>query len=95
MDIFLPPYIKANNPSIWQERYQTVFASEPGAVAAPTAGLIFDEDILPKVDKRNLDHCSITLHDGLGTFNPIKTDSIYDHTMHYEKKPLTAKPHLH
>jgi len=80
----LPPYIKSNNPNQHFDRYQTVFATTPGAVAAPTASLHFTNEILAQLKAKNIEIIYITLHIGLGTFNPIKTKNIYDHTMHYE-----------
>lgn len=78
----LPPYIKENieNP----ERYQTVYAVEPGSSAAPTAGLHFTNDIFKKIRDRGVEIAFLTLHVGLGTFRPVKCDDIKDHVMHSE-----------
>ncbi len=76
----LPPYIVRSADPSDLERYQTVFAQEPGAIAAPTAGLHFTPEILAK-----LPHTFITLHVGAGTFQPVKTEVIADHRMHAEQ----------
>ncbi|MBN1892491.1 MAG: tRNA preQ1(34) S-adenosylmethionine ribosyltransferase-isomerase QueA [Clostridiales bacterium] len=78
----LPPYIheKLDDP----ERYQTVYAYEPGSSAAPTAGLHFTESIFDQIRKRGVDIAELTLHVGLGTFRPVKCDDISDHVMHSE-----------
>lgn len=85
----LPPYIKRskNEDTLFssdRERYQTVFADKEGAIAAPTAGLHFTNSILEKIKKRGLEIEFITLHVGLGTFLPVKTEDIRDHIMHKE-----------
>ena len=76
----LPPYIGRSSDSTDGERYQTVFAEAPGAIAAPTAGLHFTPEILAK-----LPHTLITLHVGIGTFQPVKSEEIADHRMHEER----------
>jgi len=81
----LPPYIKTEDADHYSERYQTIFASELGAIAAPTAGLHFDEEMLSNLSAAGIETCSITLHVGFGTFTPITTESILDHTMHFEQ----------
>ena len=85
----LPPYIKRSKSedtlfSSDRERYQTVFARKEGAIAAPTAGLHFTTNILEKIKKRGLEIEFVTLHVGLGTFLPVKTEDIRDHLMHKE-----------
>jgi S-adenosylmethionine:tRNA ribosyltransferase-isomerase len=80
----LPPYIKTSNPNQYEKSYQTTFASKPGAVAAPTAGLHFTDSILAQLNEKNIDIIYITLHVGLGTFNPIEKENIYEHKMHTE-----------
>jgi S-adenosylmethionine:tRNA ribosyltransferase-isomerase len=84
----LPPYIKREpeNPYVKEdgERYQTVYAKEPGAVAAPTAGLHFTSDILQNLQKKGVQSTELTLHVGLGTFKPVKCENIEDHVMHAE-----------
>jgi S-adenosylmethionine:tRNA ribosyltransferase-isomerase len=85
----LPPYIEREPDASDNERYQTVFASAAGAVAAPTAGLHFSRELL-----QQLPHEFITLHVGVGTFKPVKTDLITDHEMHaesFEIKPAVAR----
>jgi len=76
----LPPYVRRQSDPSDLERYQTVFAEVPGAVAAPTAGLHFTRDVLAE-----LPHTFITLHVGAGTFQPVKTERISDHRMHKEE----------
>ena len=76
----LPPYLRRQGDAADIERYQTVFAEVPGAIAAPTAGLHFTPEILAK-----LPHAFITLHVGAGTFQPVKTEKIADHRMHEEQ----------
>jgi S-adenosylmethionine:tRNA ribosyltransferase-isomerase len=90
----LPPYIErqqsgasdANDPDASEdaERYQTVFAKAPGAVAAPTAALHFDEGVLAALTQRGVAQASVTLHVGAGTFQPVKTDNLAEHRMHSE-----------
>ena len=81
----LPPYIRRDDAPVDRERYQTVFASVPGAVAAPTAGLHFTERIFESLRGKGVEICSLTLHVGLGTFLPVRTDNILDHRMHSEE----------
>lgn len=80
----LPPYISRSATSADEARYQTVFAKNSGAVAAPTAGLHFDELMLAKLHKIGVVTAYITLHVGAGTFQPVRTENINDHTMHRE-----------
>jgi len=80
----LPPYIERDDSIEDAERYQTVFAREPGAVAAPTAGLHFDEALLEALRKRGVDSGYITLHVGAGTFQPMRAERVEDHHMHRE-----------
>jgi S-adenosylmethionine:tRNA ribosyltransferase-isomerase len=80
----LPPYIERGDNQADLERYQTVFAKEDGAVAAPTAGLHFDKELLASLKGIGIDHCFVTLHVGAGTFQPVKVDEITDHKMHSE-----------
>lgn len=79
----LPPYITSRNSS--DERYQTVFAREDGSIAAPTAGLHFDEKLLQSLREKGVRIGEIVLHVGLGTFKPIETERIEDHPMHFEE----------
>ena len=88
----LPPYIHHPPAPEDAERYQTVFAERPGAVAAPTAGLHFDQDMLQRIRNRGATIAKITLHVGAGTFQPVRAENIEDHRMHserYEVPPAT------
>ena len=80
----LPPYIDRPDEREDQERYQTVFAECDGAVAAPTAGLHFSEDLLEDIRGRGIRSTTVTLHVGAGTFQPVRVDDIEDHAMHAE-----------
>ena len=80
----LPPYIQREDELDDKDRYQTVYAKEKGAVAAPTAGLHFDEELLQSIKDKGINTAYVTLHVGAGTFQPVKTDSINDHIMHKE-----------
>jgi S-adenosylmethionine:tRNA ribosyltransferase-isomerase len=80
----LPPYINRDDENVDRERYQTVFARREGAVAAPTAGLHFTEDMLAKLDACGVRRVTITLHVGAGTFQPVREDDIENHLMHKE-----------
>jgi S-adenosylmethionine:tRNA ribosyltransferase-isomerase len=80
----LPPYITHADTAEDAQRYQTVFARNPGAVAAPTAALHFDEALLAQLEARGVQRASVTLHVGAGTFQPVKTENLADHTMHNE-----------
>ncbi|WP_309681025.1 tRNA preQ1(34) S-adenosylmethionine ribosyltransferase-isomerase QueA [Polaromonas sp.] len=81
----LPPYITHSDSADDEQRYQTVFAKNPGAVAAPTAALHFDEAMLAQLAASGIARASVTLHVGAGTFQPVKTDNIAEHTMHFER----------
>ena len=78
----LPPYIKKELQD--RERYQTVYSKEPGSAAVPTAGLHFTHELLEKVRSKGVKICYVTLHVGLGTFRPVKTEMIEEHEMHSE-----------
>jgi S-adenosylmethionine:tRNA ribosyltransferase-isomerase len=80
----LPPYIRRADDSLDRERYQTVFSSKQGAVAAPTAGLHFTPRIFQVLKERGVEVLPLTLHVGLGTFLPVRTENILDHRMHEE-----------
>ncbi|MFC6275905.1 S-adenosylmethionine:tRNA ribosyltransferase-isomerase [Psittacicella hinzii] len=80
----LPPYMEREDQDSDSERYQTVYAKVPGAVAAPTAGLHFTEQVLSKLAAKGIKILEVTLHVGAGTFMPIKVDSIQQHQMHAE-----------
>lgn len=85
----LPPYIQHNPEADDNERYQTVFAREPGAVAAPTAGLHFDEALLAALRARGVESTTLTLHVGAGTFLPVRTENLSEHRMHAERYQLS------
>jgi S-adenosylmethionine:tRNA ribosyltransferase-isomerase len=80
----LPPYIEHADTAEDERRYQTVFARKPGAVAAPTAALHFDEGVLAGLEARGVGRASVTLHVGAGTFQPVKVENIAEHHMHSE-----------
>jgi S-adenosylmethionine:tRNA ribosyltransferase-isomerase len=80
----LPPYIEHADGEDDVRRYQTVFAKEPGAVAAPTAALHFDDALLARLAERGVETTHVTLHVGAGTFQPVRVDQIADHKMHSE-----------
>ncbi len=80
----LPPYLKREATKADFERYQTVYAKEEGAVAAPTAGLHFTDELLKKLRKKGIDMVELTLHVGAGTFQPVKVEDTKDHKMHSE-----------
>ena len=80
----LPPYITHADTAEDERRYQTVFAAKPGAVAAPTAALHFDEALLADLAQRGVASASVTLHVGAGTFQPVRTENLAEHTMHSE-----------
>ncbi|HEX4879232.1 MAG TPA: tRNA preQ1(34) S-adenosylmethionine ribosyltransferase-isomerase QueA [Limnobacter sp.] len=86
----LPPYITHEADAQDDERYQTVFAREPGAVAAPTAGLHFTEPLLQALQTKGVQVLSLTLHVGAGTFLPVKTDNVDEHVMHAERYNISA-----
>jgi S-adenosylmethionine:tRNA ribosyltransferase-isomerase len=87
----LPPYIDRADEAADRERYQTIFASQPGAIAAPTAGLHFTSEILEKIRERGIEICELTLHVGVGTFQPIRTETLEAHVMHSEAYEISAK----
>ncbi|MFT3779261.1 MAG: tRNA preQ1(34) S-adenosylmethionine ribosyltransferase-isomerase QueA [Ottowia sp.] len=90
----LPPYIEHGDTAEDETRYQTVFARNPGAVAAPTAALHFDEALLAELDARGVQRAAVTLHVGAGTFQPVKTERLEEHVMHRERyhvPPPTAQ----
>ena len=80
----LPPYIDRPDEEADKERYQTVYSEKPGAVAAPTAGLHFDEQILARLKDKGVQLAYVTLHVGAGTFQPVRVDNIVEHKMHSE-----------
>ena len=80
----LPPYIERADEPLDRQRYQTVFARQPGAVAAPTAGLHFDEETMAELAARGVRRAQVTLHVGAGTFQPVRSENLDDHHMHSE-----------
>ncbi|HLR87762.1 MAG TPA: tRNA preQ1(34) S-adenosylmethionine ribosyltransferase-isomerase QueA [Wenzhouxiangella sp.] len=86
----LPPYIDRADEALDLERYQTVYARIPGAVAAPTAGLHFDERTLEKLDAKGIRRAECTLHVGAGTFQPVREENVHDHQMHAEWLEVSA-----
>ena len=80
----LPPYIQRQDEALDEGRYQTVYARHKGAVAAPTAGLHFDEAILAAIDEKGVERVEVTLHVGAGTFQPLRVDELEQHQMHCE-----------
>jgi S-adenosylmethionine:tRNA ribosyltransferase-isomerase len=91
----LPPYIKRdrdlNIAEADRQRYQTVYARQPGAVAAPTAGLHFTEELMDSLKEKGIIFATITLHVGLGTFRPVTTDKLEEHRMHSELYSINEK----
>jgi S-adenosylmethionine:tRNA ribosyltransferase-isomerase len=81
----LPPYIKREDEAEDEERYQTVYSREVGSAACPTAGLHFTDEILSALDARGVVRTSVTLHVGLGTFLPVRSENIEEHAMHEEE----------
>jgi len=80
----LPPYLQRGDEDLDISRYQTVYAEKLGAVAAPTAGLHFDNDLLERIMQKGIQTAAVTLHVGAGTFQPVRSQRIEDHQMHYE-----------
>ena len=80
----LPPYIDHAADAFDEQRYQTVYAKAPGAVAAPTAGLHFDQALLDKLRDKGVQFAYVTLHVGAGTFQPVRTENLAEHHMHSE-----------
>lgn len=89
----LPPYITHTDSADDEQRYQTVFAKHPGAVAAPTAALHFDDAMLAQLAARGIERASVTLHVGAGTFQPVKTETIAEHHMHFERFDVPPATH--
>ncbi|MGP1575920.1 MAG: tRNA preQ1(34) S-adenosylmethionine ribosyltransferase-isomerase QueA [Treponema sp.] len=85
----LPPYIKRGDTCEDAARYQTIYAKNPGSVAAPTAGLHFTQPVLDALDSKHIEKTSVTLNVGLGTFLPVRTEHIEDHKMHIEHFTIT------
>lgn len=87
----LPPYIRRADVAADRERYQTVYARRPGAVAAPTAGLHFDEPLLEQLSAMGIELAFVTLHVGAGTFQPVRSERIDEHRMHSEFVEVSAE----
>jgi len=87
----LPPYIEREDEISDRERYQTVFAKNPGAVAAPTAGLHFSDDVIARIHKNGIETCELTLHVGLGTFQPIHSETLEEHKIHAETYEISEE----
>ena len=90
-DVPLPPYVNRDSESADNERYQTVYAREPGAVAAPTAGLHFDERMLEETTRMGVQHEYVTLHVGAGTFQPLREEQIEANRLHAERVQVSAE----
>jgi len=90
-DVPLPPYLNRDSESADNERYQTVYAREPGAVAAPTAGLHFDERMLEETTRMGVQHEYVTLHVGAGTFQPLREEQIEANRLHAERVQVSAE----
>lgn len=86
----LPPYMERADEEADRERYQTVYAKNPGAVAAPTAGLHFDAALLSQLKERGIETAFVTLHVGAGTFQPVRVDNLSEHVMHTEYAEVSA-----
>lgn len=87
----LPPYIEHDADDFDEKRYQTVYAKEPGAVAAPTAGLHFDEGLLAQLSAKGINFAYVTLHVGAGTFQPVRVENLSEHNMHSEWYTMPAE----
>ena len=87
----LPPYIAREDSSGDRERYQTVYARERGSVAAPTAGLHFTAEILGRLQERGIETAEVTLHVGLGTFQPVRTERVEEHRLHAEAYSISGE----
>ena len=90
-EVPLPPYIKHTATQLDHDRYQTVIAKNPGAVAAPTAALHFDHDLLKQIKAKGVQICYITLHVGAGTFLPVRHEDVSLHQMHFEKYQISPE----
>ncbi len=87
----LPPYIKRNDNEDDSERYQNVYAEQTGSAACPTAGLHFTNEILEKLSKKGIERAFVTLHVGLGTFLPVRAETITEHAMHTENYSISEE----
>lgn len=86
----LPPYIDRPDEAADRERYQTLFARAPGAIAAPTAGLHFSEEIVARLEARGVERVAVTLHVGIGTFKPVVVELAHEHVMEAERYEIPA-----
>jgi S-adenosylmethionine:tRNA ribosyltransferase-isomerase len=86
----LPPYIEHSADEFDEQRYQTVYSKEPGAVAAPTAGLHFDQQLLDRLSAKGVNIAYVTLHVGAGTFQPVRVENLSEHKMHSEWYTIPA-----
>lgn len=86
----LPPYLQRGDNEQDRERYQTVYSRSPGAVAAPTAGLHFTRELLTELESKGIATASLTLHTGLGTFQPVRVERVVDHRIHTERYVIPA-----
>lgn len=87
----LPPYIEHAADAVDEQRYQTVYAREPGAVAAPTAGLHFDQPLLDRLAGKDVRFAYVTLHVGAGTFQPVRNENLTEHQMHSESYTIAQE----
>jgi S-adenosylmethionine:tRNA ribosyltransferase-isomerase len=90
-EVPLPPYIRRTPTHADRERYQSIFAAEAGAVAAPTASLHFDAALCGTLESRGIDRACVTLHVGAGTFQPLRSDDVDAHVMHSERATVSAQ----
>ncbi len=87
----LPPYISRSDEALDRQMYQTVYSREEGSVAAPTAGLHFTEELLERIREKGVYTAYVTLHVGIGTFRPVKCDTVEEHHMHFEEYEITQE----
>ncbi len=87
----LPPYIQRPSEEEDRERYQTVYSREEGSVAAPTAGLHFTKELLSEAEQKGVELAYVTLHVGIGTFRPVKCETVEEHSMHFEEYSVSEK----
>ena len=87
----LPPYISREDSAADRERYQTIFARERGSVAAPTAGLHFTPEVLSRIRERGVETAEVTLHVGLGTFEPVRVEKVEEHSLHSEPYSISGE----
>src|SRR5205823_3726855 len=87
----LPPYISRDDRPSDRDRYQTIYARERGSVAAPTAGLHFTPEILARIKERGIETVEITLHVGLGTFQPVRVERVEEHRLHRESYDISIE----